>query len=125
MKLKKYDKVIVITGKDKGKTGTIVRVLPREGKILVTGQDADVSACQRIMRGTQTMTIYKPLKTLATFAAEVAVDIAKGGRVPQSTTLNNGFKEVPSVFKDIFAVDKENMQSTVIADGFHPAASLK
>jgi len=37
MKLKKDDKVIVITGKDKGKTGTIARVLPREGKILVTG----------------------------------------------------------------------------------------
>ncbi|MHB1316615.1 MAG: 50S ribosomal protein L24 [Minisyncoccota bacterium] len=37
MKLKKDDKVIITTGKDKGKTGTIVRVLPREGKILVTG----------------------------------------------------------------------------------------
>ena len=37
MKLKKDDKVIVITGKDKGKTGTIARVLPREGKVLVTG----------------------------------------------------------------------------------------
>jgi len=37
MKLKKDDKVIVITGKDKGKTGTITKVLPREGKVLITG----------------------------------------------------------------------------------------
>jgi len=37
MKLKKDDKVIVITGKDKGKTGTIARVLPREGKVLISG----------------------------------------------------------------------------------------
>lgn len=95
------------------------------GKILVTGQDADLSACQRIMRGTQTMTIYKPLKTLATYAATVAVDLAKGQPPSTTTTLNNGFKDVPSVFKDIYAVDKDNMQSTIIADGFHPAASLK
>lgn len=95
------------------------------GKILVTGQDADLSACQRIMRGTQTMTIYKPLKTLATYAATVAVDIAKGGPVPKVTTLHNGSMDVPSVFKDIFAVDKNNMAATIIADGFHPADSLK
>ncbi len=95
------------------------------GKILVTGQDAELAACQRIMRGTQTMTIYKPLKTLATYAAIVAVDMAKGGPVPQATTLNNGFKDVPSVFKDIYAVDKDNLASTVIADGLHPADALK
>jgi large subunit ribosomal protein L24 len=37
MKLKKGDHVIVVSGKDKGKTGTIERVLPSEGKILVEG----------------------------------------------------------------------------------------
>lgn len=37
MKIKKDDKVIVITGKDKGKTGTITKVFPREGKVLITG----------------------------------------------------------------------------------------
>ena len=95
------------------------------GKIPVTGQDADLSACQRIMRGTQTMTIYKPLKTLANYAGEVSVGIAKGGPVPQTATLNNGFKDVPSVFKDIFAVDKDNMMSVIVADGFYKAEQLK
>jgi large subunit ribosomal protein L24 len=37
MKLKKGDKVIVIAGKDLGKTGTIARVLPKEDKVLVDG----------------------------------------------------------------------------------------
>lgn len=37
MKIKKDDKVIVITGKDKGKTGTVARVFPALGKVLVTG----------------------------------------------------------------------------------------
>jgi large subunit ribosomal protein L24 len=37
MKIKKNDKVIVITGKDKGKTGTIAAVFPSENKVLITG----------------------------------------------------------------------------------------
>jgi large subunit ribosomal protein L24 len=35
MKLKREDKVIVIAGRDKGKTGTIQAVLPKENKVLV------------------------------------------------------------------------------------------
>jgi large subunit ribosomal protein L24 len=35
MKLKREDKVIVLRGKDKGKTGTILAVLPKENKVLV------------------------------------------------------------------------------------------
>jgi large subunit ribosomal protein L24 len=37
MKLKKGDKVMVVSGKDKGKTGTIERVLPLMGKVVVEG----------------------------------------------------------------------------------------
>lgn len=95
------------------------------GKILVTGQDADLSACQRILRGTQTMTIYKPLKTLAVYAGTVAVEIAKGGPVPKQAVLNNGFKDVPSVFKEIYAVDKDNMMTAIVGDGFYTAEQLK
>ena len=37
MKLKKGDPVIVLQGKDKGKEGTILRVLPKQGKVIVEG----------------------------------------------------------------------------------------
>ncbi|OGG57487.1 50S ribosomal protein L24 [Candidatus Kaiserbacteria bacterium RIFCSPHIGHO2_01_FULL_55_17] len=37
MKLKKGDTVVVISGKDRGKSGTIVRVLPKENRILIDG----------------------------------------------------------------------------------------
>ena len=37
MKLKKGDKVIVTTGKDKGKTGEITTVFPKENKVIVGG----------------------------------------------------------------------------------------
>lgn len=37
MKLKKGDPIIVVSGKDKGKTGTILHVLPMEGKVVIDG----------------------------------------------------------------------------------------
>jgi D-xylose transport system substrate-binding protein len=111
-----------------GTAGGAIQALSEEGiagKVLVTGQDADLAACQRIMRGTQAMTVYKPLKNLATLAAKVAIDVAKGAKPATTGTLDNGAKQVPSVFEKVISVDKENMAATVVADGFHTAAELK
>ncbi|MDY6407503.1 MAG: 50S ribosomal protein L24 [Pseudomonadota bacterium] len=37
MKIKKGDQVIVITGRDKGKTGEVIQAMPKESKVLVRG----------------------------------------------------------------------------------------
>jgi large subunit ribosomal protein L24 len=37
MKIKKDDKVIVLTGKDKGKKGSVIKALPQEDKVIVSG----------------------------------------------------------------------------------------
>lgn len=37
MKIKKGDKVIVITGKDKGKTGEVTKAMPKDNKVVVSG----------------------------------------------------------------------------------------
>jgi D-xylose transport system substrate-binding protein len=111
-----------------GTAGGAIQSLVEEGlagKVMVTGQDADLAACQRIMRGTQAMTVYKPLKNLAALAARVAVEVARGNKPAATTTLNNGSKDVPSIFEKVIAVDRENMMSTVVADGFHKAQDLK
>ena len=55
-----------ILASNDGTAGGAIQALSEEGlagKILVTGQDAELSACQRIVNGTQAMTIYKPLST--------------------------------------------------------------
>ena len=49
-KLRKGDKVIVISGKDKSKTGEVTRVIPKDGKALVTG----VNTVVRHTKQTQT-----------------------------------------------------------------------
>lgn len=111
-----------------GTAGGAIQALLEEGlagKVLVTGQDADLAACQRILRGTQAMTVYKPLKNLATHAAQVAVEIARGGKPTATSALDNGSKMVPSIFEKVISVDKDNLMSTVVADGFHTAEELK
>lgn len=111
-----------------GTAGGAVQALIEEGlagTVLVTGQDAELAACQRIMRGTQTMTVYKPLHLLAEAAASAAVKMAKREVLIANGAVDNGFEEVPSVLNDIIAVDKTNMLDTVVKDGFHTAESLR
>ncbi len=116
-----------ILASNDGTAGGAIQALAEEGlagKILVTGQDAELAACQRIAAGTQSMTIYKPLKQLATKAAELAVKLAKREPVIARAELDNGRAKVPSVFLDVVAVTRENMRETVIADGFHKDADV-
>lgn len=81
MKLKKDDKVIVITGKDKGKTGTIARVLPREGKVLVTGVNL-VKVHMRARRsGEKGQIVEKNLPIQASNVLLVDPKTGKGTRV--------------------------------------------
>lgn len=89
------------------------------GKIPVSGQDADLAACQRIVEGTQTSTIYKPINLLAYQAARIAFTMAKGETPETNSTINNGRIDVPSYFLNPIVVDKNNMMDTVIKDGFH------
>jgi D-xylose transport system substrate-binding protein len=111
-----------------GTAGGAIQALIEEGlagKILVTGQDADLAACQRIVRGTQTMSVYKPLAKLAEHAAEVAVTLARRKPVIARDGVANGVKEVPSILEPVVAVDRENLEATVIQDGFHRAEDLR
>lgn len=93
------------------------------GKVLVTGQDATVPGIQRILEGTQSMTVYKPIPKLAQAAAAIAAALRDGKDVSQlahySTVKNpQGSASVPSILEDPIAVDKSNIASTVIADGY-------
>ncbi|MEK6544625.1 MAG: substrate-binding domain-containing protein [Elusimicrobiota bacterium] len=110
-----------------GTAGGAIQALMEEGvagDILVTGQDAELAACQRIMQGTQSMTIYKPLERLASQAAETAVLMAKGRPVIASQVTDNGRKAVPSMLVDVVVATKDNMEATVVKDGFHPRQAL-
>nr|WP_255573368.1 D-xylose ABC transporter substrate-binding protein [Anoxybacillus sp. ST4] len=105
-----------------GTAGGVIQALAAQGlagKVPVSGQDADLAALQRIVEGTQTMTVYKPIKAIATKAAEMAVALAKGEKIETNQTVSNGKIDVPSVLLDPIAVTKDNVLDTVIKDGYH------
>ena len=116
------NKVDAVVDSYDGTAGGSIQALAEQGlagKVLVSGQDAELAACQRIVAGTQTMTVYKPIRFLATEAADIAVELAKGGPITQKGTVtNNGKKDVPSYFLSPIVVTKDNMVDTVIKDGF-------
>lgn len=90
-----------------------------DGKVAISGQDADLAAVQRIVEGTQSMTVYKPIQELAVQSADSAVKLAKGEKVDSDGSINNGVIDVPFVKLDIVLVNAENVIDTVIKDGFH------
>ena len=124
---KNANKVDAVLVSNDGTAGGALQALEEQklaGKIPVSGQDADLAACQRIIKGTQTMTVYKPIKALATRAAELALDLAQKHPVQADQKVNNGKKAVPSVLLAPMSVDKDNMDSSVIMDGFHSHAEV-
>src|SRR3954449_1974053 len=80
--------------------------------IPTTGQDAELEAVQRILDGSQYMTVYKATKPEATAAAQIAVALANGKPIPASmvtTKTNNGSADIPSDLLTPIAVTKDNV----------------
>ncbi|MCX7775973.1 MAG: substrate-binding domain-containing protein [Spirochaetaceae bacterium] len=101
---------------------TVISVLSENrlaGNAVVTGQDAELSACQRIAEGSQLATVYKPIDSLALKAAAFAVMMARGEKVPADGTIDDGRYKVPYIKLEPLLVTAESLESTVIKDGFH------
>jgi D-xylose transport system substrate-binding protein len=95
------------------------------GEVAVVGQDADLLSCQHVVEGTQLMTVYKPLPLLARRAAEIAVEMARGEIPPPDQHIDNkSGTPIPFYVEVPIPVFKEQMDSTVIKDGFHTSADV-
>jgi D-xylose transport system substrate-binding protein len=113
----------VILASNDGIAEGVSKVLARdnaENSIILTGLDAELAACKRIVKGKQTITVYKPLKKEAEIAAQLAVDFVTGKKYTGNiVSTNNGRIDVPSVLIDPVVVDASNLKQTVVADGFY------
>ena len=87
-------------------------------KVLVAGMDADLAACQRIVDGTQLMTVYKPIEKFAEQVVDVCKTLSRGEKISSIKTINDGTYNVPYIVVDVIGVTKENIDETVIKDGF-------
>jgi D-xylose transport system substrate-binding protein len=115
------NKIDAVVASNDGTAGGAISALEAAGlagKVLVTGQDAQKDAIQRIVKGTQTMTVYKPIQPLAFGAVDAAIKLAKHEPVNAPTKINNGKKDVPAILLEPIVVDKSNVDATVIKDGY-------
>ncbi len=95
------------------------------GKIKIVGQDADLEACQRIVEGTQVMTVYKPVEKLARKAAIYACRMAENkpflaeSEQEEAAEISDGTYMVPYVVLEPISVNADNMKEVIIDSGFH------
>jgi D-xylose transport system substrate-binding protein len=123
----KGDITAVVASND-GTAGGAIQALEEHklaGKVLVSGQDADLAAIIRILDGTQTMTVYKPLGSQAKLAAEAAVALAKGEAAKTTTAVSIGNKTIPAIPLNPVVVTKDNVKQTVIKDGFQNLETIQ
>src|SRR5580704_11317592 len=123
----KGDLTAVVASND-GTAGGAIQALEEHklaGKVLVSGQDADLAAIIRILEGTQTMTVYKPLSAQAKAAAEAAVNLAAGIPVKNAVSISNGTKTVQAILLSPVVVTRDNVMQTVIKDGFQKLETIQ
>ncbi len=121
------NKIDAVVASNDATAGGAIQALAAQGlagKVAISGQDADLAGVKRIVAGTQTMTVYKPISKLADEAAQIAVKLGKGETPESNSKLNNGKKDVPAYLLTPLQVDKSNIDSTVISDGFHKKADV-
>lgn len=90
------------------------------GKVVLTGQDGDLMACQRIVEGTQQTTAFKSVEEEARLAAQYAVRLGRGEALDDVTrTIHDGTYNIPYKELTPIAVTRENMDEVIIQGGFH------
>src|SRR5262245_37388050 len=125
-------KFVGVDSANDGLGGAVAAVLKREGAtkdIPVTGQDATDEGLQRVLLGSQCMTVYKAIKKEADAASKLAIALAKGdtagadalatGQVEDTETK----QQVKSVLLEPQAIFPENVKD-VVADGFTTADKI-
>lgn len=115
------NKIDAVVAPNDNTAGGIIQALSGvglAGKVPVTGQDAEVTAAQRIAQGTQAMTVFKDTKQQAADAILAAIKMVKGEDVGATSKVNNRKKDVPSILLKPVVVDKSNLDEVLVKSGY-------
>ena len=120
------NKIDAVVASNDATAGGAIQALSAQklaGKVAVSGQDADLAAVRRVIAGTQSMTVYKPLKEIASNAAQLAVQLVRNEKPAYNAKLANGFKQVDTVLLKPVLLNKSNVD-LLVKDGFYTQAQL-
>ncbi|MDT3727767.1 substrate-binding domain-containing protein [Streptomyces sp. DSM 41972] len=115
-----------------GMAGGIVKALRAAGVTKlppITGQDAELSAVQRIVAGEQYMSVYKSYPEEAEHAAEMAVAKVQGRGIQFDALTRDRVdspteQDIPAQLVPVVALTRDNLEDTVIADGFYEVSDI-
>lgn len=99
------------------------------GKVPITGQDASIEGLQRVLDGTQCMTVYKNTNLEADLASKLAIDVIKGDKAAADALASKTVKDttagtdVKSALATPEAIFKDGVKK-VIDDGFQKASDV-
>jgi D-xylose transport system substrate-binding protein len=120
------NKIDAVVASNDATAGGAIQALAAQklaGKVAVSGQDADLAAVRRVIAGTQSMTVYKPLKEIASNAARLAVQLVRNEKPAFNAKMNNNFKQVDTVLLKPVLLNKANVD-ILVKDGFYTQAQL-
>ncbi|MES2018495.1 MAG: D-xylose ABC transporter substrate-binding protein [Pseudomonadota bacterium] len=120
------NKIDAIIASNDGTAGGAIQALAAQklsGKVPVSGQDADLAAVRRVIAGSQAMTVYKPLKLIASEAAKLSVQLVRNERPAYNAQYDNGFKKVDTLLLKPTPLTKANI-GMLVKDGFYTEAQI-
>ena len=120
------NKIDAVVASNDATAGGAIQALSSQklaGKVPVSGQDADLAAVRRVIAGTQSMTVYKPLKEIASSAAKLSVQLVRNEKPAFNAQLNNGAKQVSTLLLKPVLLNKQNVD-LLVKDGFYTQAQL-
>ena len=121
------NKIDAIVASNDATAGGAIQALASQklvGKVAVSGQDSDLAAVRRVIAGSQTMTVYKPLKLIAGEAAKLAVQLVRGEKTALNSTYDNGFKKVNTLWLKPIVLTRTNAAEVLLKDGFYTQVQL-
>jgi D-xylose transport system substrate-binding protein len=127
---KEGNKVDAFICNNSGMARGVIAALKDQGlddanKVFVAGSDADLNNIQYVAQGKQAVEIWKKIDPLAQKAAEVAVTLAKNPDkavkelVEVDREIDNGAVQVPTIVTPVVLITKDNIDETIIAEGFY------
>ena len=89
----------------------------------MSGQDADIAGVRRVIAGTQAMTVYKPLKLIASEAAKLSIQLVRDEKPAFNAQYDNGLKKVSTLLLKPTPLTRANVD-LLVTDGFYTKAQL-
>ncbi len=97
---------------------------PGENFPIVTGQDCDIASVKNILKGTQSMSIFKDTRILAARTVEIVNSVLAGKEVEVNAVVNNNVFDVPTFYCTPLFADINNYQQLLIESGYYTAEQL-